>query len=249
MDLRRGAVVEAIRRVVEATPSEGTPVINLVRRAPRGLSGEGSKLGVFPASFDPLTKAHLAIIREARKAGLDEILLLLDRINADKRSFGASLEDRLLLVCHFFKDDADISIGLSSHGLFREKLHALKRLYSPATRTWFLVGYDTILRVLDRKYYRDGEVALDELFAGGEFLVAGRGHEGEKDIMALFAREENKRFRNGVEVIDITPFAFISATEARERIGRGEPIEPLIPEGIVPLVREIYRIEGGAEVV
>ncbi|MDP2953558.1 MAG: hypothetical protein Q8O76_09615, partial [Chloroflexota bacterium] len=205
MDLRRGAVAEAIRRAVEATPSAGTPVINLVRRAPRGLalargqglSGGGSKLGVFPASFDPLTKAHLAIIREARKAGLDEILLLVDKINADKMSFGASLEDRLLLVCHFFKDDADISIGLSSHGLFREKLHALKRLYSPATRTWFLVGYDTMLRVLDRKYYRDGEVALDQLFAEGEFLVAGRGHEGEKDIMALFAREENKRFRNG----------------------------------------------------
>jgi len=230
----------AIRKVMKVTNSAGMPQVNLVQKAKKGVDGPHQRLGVLPASFDPLTKAHVALVSEARKWGLDEILLLLDRRNVDKRSFGASLEDRVLLVTSFFKEE-DISIGVSSHGLFLEKLRALKRLYPPSTKIYFLVGYDTILRVLDKKYYRDREAALDELFEGSEFLVAGRGDKGEKEILALFEKEENKRFKSKMKTIDIAPFTFISATETRRRIKRGESLEALVPEEILPLINEIYK--------
>jgi nicotinamide-nucleotide adenylyltransferase len=230
----------AIRRVMEVTNSAGRPQINLVHKAKKGVDGPNQRLGVLPASFDPLTKAHVAIVSEARKRGMDEILLLLDKRNVDKRSFGASLEDRILLVASFFKEE-DVSVGVSSHGLFMEKLRALRRLYPPSTRIYFLVGYDTILRVLDKKYYQDREAALDELFEGSEFLVAGRGDKGEKEIPSLFEKEENKRFKSKMKTIDIAPFAFISATEIRRRIKRGESLEALVPEEILPLINEIYQ--------
>ena len=231
---------KVVRKVIKVTNSAGMPQINLVHKAKKGVDGPNQRLGVLPASFDPLTKAHVAIVSEARKWGLDEILLLLDGRNVDKRSFGASLEDRVLLVTSFFKEE-DISIALSSHGLFLEKLRALKRLYPPSTKIYFLVGYDTILRVLDKKYYRDREAALDELFEGSEFLVAGRGDKGEKEILALFEKEENKRFKSKMKTIDIAPFTFISATETRRRIKRGESLEALVPEEILPLINEIYQ--------
>lgn len=231
---------KVIRNIIEVTNSAGMPQINLVQKAKKGVSGPNQKLGVLPASFDPLTKAHVAIVSEARKWGLDEILLVLDKSNVDKKSFTASLEDRILLVTSFFQEE-DVSVALSSHGLFLEKLRALKPLYPPSTKIYFLVGYDTILRVLDRKYYQDREAALDELFEGSEFLIAGRGDKGEKEIPSLFEKEENRRFKDKVKTLNIAPFAFISATEIRRRIEKGESLEALVPEEILPLINEIYK--------
>jgi len=231
---------KVIRNIIGVTNSAGMPQINLVQKAKKGVSGPNQKLGVLPASFDPLTKAHVAIVSEARKWGLDEILLVLDRSNVDKKSFAASLEDRILLVTSFFEEE-DVSVALSSHGLFLEKLRALKPLYPPSTKIYFLVGYDTILRVLDRKYYHDREAALDELFEGSEFIIAGRGNKGEEEILFLFEKEENKRFKNNIEFLDITPFAFVSATEIRRRIEKGESLEALVPREILPLIDRIYK--------
>jgi len=231
---------KVIQNIIGITSSEGMPQINFVQKAKKGVNGPNQKLGVLPASFDPLTKAHVALVSEARKCGLDEILLVLDRSNVDKKSFRASLEDRILLVTSFFKEE-DVSIALSSHGLFLEKLRTLKPLYPPSTKIYFLAGYDTILRVLDKKYYQDREAALDELFGGSEFLVAGRGDKGEKEILSLFEKEENKRFKSKIKTINIAPFTFISATEIRRRIKRGESLEALVPEDILPLINEIYK--------
>jgi len=231
---------EVIQNTIEVTNPTGMPQIHFVQKAKKGINGPNQKLGVLPASFDPLTKAHVAIVSEARKYELDEILLVLDKRNANKKSFRASLEDRILLTTLFFKEE-DISIALSSHGLFLEKLRALKPLYPPSTKIYFLVGYDTILRVLDKKYYQDREAALDELFEGSEFLIAGRGDKGEKEIFSLFEKEENKRFKNKITPLNITPFAFISATEIRQRIEKGEPLEALVPEKTLPFVNEIYK--------
>jgi len=231
---------KVIRNIIEATNSAGMPQIHLVQKAKKGVSGPNQKLGVLPASFDPLTKAHVAIVSEARKWGLDEILLVLDKSDVDKKSFAASLEDRILLVTSFFQEE-DISVALSSHGLFLEKLRVLKPLYPPSTKIYFLVGYDTILRVMDKKYYEDREIALNELFEGSEFLIAGRGDKGEREILSLFEKEENKRFKNKIEALNIAPFDFISATEIRRRIEKGEPLGALVPEDILPLISEIYK--------
>ena len=238
--MEMASVRKVIQNVIEVTNSAGMPQINFVQKSKKGVEGPNQKLGVLPASFDPLTKAHVAIVSEARKRGLDEILLVLDKRSADKKSFKASLEDRILLVTSFFKEE-DVSIALSSHGLFLEKLRALKRLYPSSTRIYFLVGYDTILRVLDKKYYQDREAALDELFEASEFLIAGRGGKGEKEILSLFEKEENRRFKNKVKTLNITPFAFISATEIRRRIEKGESLEALVPEDVLPLIDEIYK--------
>ena len=229
-----------IQKVIEVTNSAGMPQLNLVQKAKKGISGPNQKLGVLPASFDPLTKAHVAIVSEARKWGLNEILLVLDKSNVDKKGFAASLEDRILLVISFFQEK-DISIALSSHGLFLEKLGAAKPLYPPSTKIYFLVGYDTILRVLNKKYYQDREAALDELFEGSEFLIAGRGDKGEEEILHLFEKEENMRFKNKIKALNIAPFAFISATEIRRRIEKGESLEALVPREILPLIDGIYK--------
>ncbi len=231
-----------VREVIERSSEE--PQIWFLRRAKERVREPGGKLGIFASAFDPLTKAHLEIIERAR-ARVDEILLLADKRNADKEKSFASLEERLLMLLKFFDGWAKISLGLSSHPLFLEKLRALKKVYSPGTSFCFLVGYDTIVRVLDRRYYQDREAALDELFAEGEFLVAPRGSWGKEALLRFLEQGENQKFKEKVGFLEISDFASsISSTQVRERLRKGEHIQELVPRRILELIGEL-NLYGG----
>lgn len=196
-------------------------------------------MGVFPASFNPLTIAHRELIDKATQKGkLDEILLVLDKKTTDKPLFGASLEDRLLMLTLFARDKPNISIALSSHGLFVDKLMALKQVYPSRTEIFFIVGYDTIIRVLDEKYYQDREAALNQLFEGSRFLVANRGGKSIKDIRRLFELEGNEKYRDKIDTFQISPsLAGVSSTQVRRLVRGGESIAHLVPPEVDLFIR------------
>ncbi len=245
--MRKFQAIEPSRELIRQVVGEqgGTqPRIDFVRQAERGIKGPGGKLGVFASAFDPLTRAHLEIIRRAEQK-VDELLLLADRQNADKQTSFASLEDRLYMLLEFFRDQEKVSLGLASHPLFLDKLRALKHAYPPGTSFYFLVGYDTAVRILDRKYYQDGEAALEELFRDSQFLVAPRAGRSEEELTQLFQTPENKKFRERVHHLGISDFASsLSSTLAREKLRRGEDVRDLVPEQILKLIKEL-KLYGG----
>ncbi len=234
---------ELIRRVLKESAAN-EPRIDFLLRAERGIGEAGGRLGVFASAFDPLTRAHLEILEKAEQR-VDEVLLLADRQNADKQSSYASLEDRLYMLLEFFRDQDRVSLGLSSHPLFLDKLRALKKVYPPETSFYFLVGYDTIVRILDKKYYRDREAALEELFRGSQFLVAPRAGRGKEDLVRLFQMAENERFWERVHLLEISEFASsLSSTLAREKLRRGEDARGLVPDRILELIKKL-KLYGG----
>jgi hypothetical protein len=124
--------------------------VYLIRKAPHGLRQRKGRLGIFPASFNPPTRAHVALIREATKRfKLDEILVLLDLQAMDKRIVGASFEDRLKMLKLLFERSSRVSRPCKSW-VFVEKREPEEPL--PFSHSvLFMVGFDTILRVMDRK--------------------------------------------------------------------------------------------------
>jgi hypothetical protein len=83
---RRDKAIDYLQRKVEDFRAVRPPSILFVQRAPRGVSAPKGRLGIFPASFNPPTKAHVALVRKARKQyDLDEVLVLLDLAPMDKR--------------------------------------------------------------------------------------------------------------------------------------------------------------------
>lgn len=234
-------ILEKIRNLVEDLDTEREPQIKFLKKAEVGGS---SWIAALAASFDPPTCAHLGLVEAARRKGASEILVLLDKVNADKRTFGAPIEERLHLLLKLFEEDPAISVGLSSHPLFVHKLQALRRICPEGTRISFIVGYDTIVRILDPKYYRDRDEELSLLFEGADFLVAPRGDRGEEDIIALFELPENRKYRGKIEILRVSGFEHISATMIREKVRRGEDVRGLVPEEILADVLEIYGHEG-----
>lgn len=227
-----------LREAIGKLRTRRTPSIHLIRKAPRGLRGRKGRLGVFPASFNPPTKAHVALIREATKRfKLDEILVLLDLQAMDKRIVGAPLEERVKMLKLLFERYSRVSMGLSNRGLFLEKQEPLRRIYPLPIRFVFMVGFDTILRVMDRKYYKDGRKELDHLFHDGQFVCANRGDDERSAFKALFEYPENRRYRRRVSFFLLPKkFSFISSSLVRERMKAGKPVKDLVPPSLLRFI-------------
>ena len=142
-----------------------------------------SRLYVLDSSFNPPTLAHRRIacsaLRECRDSSRPvRLLLLLATQNADKPAKPASFEDRLAMMDLFAhdlrahlatllrEDDGHkeateesalpvIDIGVTKLPYFIDKAAAIDAagVYPSALEQVHLTGYDTLIRILDPKYY------------------------------------------------------------------------------------------------
>ena len=232
---------EYLHGALRSLAREETPLIQIVKGAAVGISDkQEGVLGVLPASFNPPTAAHQALVREAGEAVVfDEILLVQDQQAMDKELADATLEDRLLMLLALFGADPRISLGISNRGLFLEKVEALRKVYPQDTQIYFIVGHDTIVRVLDRTYYEAREEALRSLFSQARFLVANRGACDERDLKELFRHKENQSFAAQVSPLMLPPaLTRISSSEVRQRLAAGKSVRGLVPPELEAFLRK-----------
>ena len=215
-----------------------SPQIELVHRAEPSISERGKKLGIFSGSFNPLTLAHTKMIEDTiAKYQLDELLLLLAKANVDKTVFGLPLAARLLTLKRYAEDRSKFSVGVSSHGRYIDKVTALKVILPPVTEFHFIVGYDTLVRIFDPKYYTDFHSELGELFIEARFVVANRAEADIKTIASFMNQPKIRRYVPYVSYVLLPDiYADMSSTEVRELLMQGETIEHLVPPSVLAML-------------
>ena len=215
-----------------------SPRIELVRRAETSISETGKKLGIFSGSFNPLTLAHAKMIDDTiAEYRLDELILLLAKANVDKTVFGLPLAARLLTLKSYTENRERFSIGVSSHGRYIDKVTALKVILPPETEFHFIVGYDTLVRIFDPKYYTDFHTELGELFVDARFIVANRADADIKTIESFMNKPEIRQYAPYVSCLLLPDvYAYMSSTEVRELLKQGEAIEHLVPPSILAML-------------
>ncbi|HVG18396.1 MAG TPA: nicotinate-nicotinamide nucleotide adenylyltransferase [Blastocatellia bacterium] len=238
-----------LRKTIERVGTAGEPRIELIKRA----EVTGPRLGVFAASFNPITVAHTELMRRAASQfSLDETLALAGKTNADKNDYECPLEERLHMLALTLAGDASTSIGLSSHAYYVDMLAAIERAYPPGTHLHFIVGFDTFERVLDpgerytAKYFHrfDSRAdALRHLLGRSRLIVAGRAGAGYGNVRALVEREQAE-LGGRVWYLDFpADLGERSATEVRCRTRAGESIAGLVPRAVEDYIHErgLYR--------
>ena len=215
-----------------------SPRIELIHRAETSISESGKRLGIFSGSFNPLTLAHTQMIGDTiTEYDLDELLLLLAKANVDKTVFGLPLAARLLTLKRYTENRERFSVGVSSHGRYIDKVTALKVILPPETEFHFIVGYDTLVRIFDPKYYTDFHTELEELFIEARFIVANRAEADIKTIASFMNEPEIRRYAPYVSCLLLPDvYAYMSSTEVRELLMRGEAIEHLVPPSILSML-------------
>jgi nicotinate (nicotinamide) nucleotide adenylyltransferase len=186
------------------------------------------RLGVLPGTFNPPTRAHLALA-SAALARVDEVLFVLPSTLPHKNWEGVGFPDRLRLLELALQGEPRFSVGVSSGGLFIDIARECRAAYPAPLDLFFLCGRDAAERIAGWDYPDPGGFApqLREY----RLLVAPRGghYLPPQDL------------REWIEPLDAGPASEgVSSTAVRERIARGEPWEHLVPEPITELVRELY---------
>jgi nicotinate (nicotinamide) nucleotide adenylyltransferase len=204
---------------------KGTVALEFFRRA----QGRPRLLGVLPAAFNPPTRAHLALARAAL-ATVDEVLFVLPRQFPHKPYEGASLDQRLAMLLAATAGESRYSIAASERGLFVDIAEECREAYGREIRLLFICGRDAAERIVGWDYGEPG--AFERMIDRFELLVAARDGAYQPPV-GIVGR---------LHLLEVPEdISFISATEVRERLGRGEPWEYLVPAEIVPMVRQIYR--------
>jgi nicotinamide-nucleotide adenylyltransferase len=219
--------------------------MEFILKAEKGLSHQHGRLGILSSSFNPPTTAHVMMVEQAKKTyAFHEVLLLLSKRNVDKSFFCAPLEDRLSMVARFAVHNPALSVGATTHALLLDQTGALLPWYPPGTEVFWIVGFDTFVRILDPKYYTDPEDEIRCLFDTVHLIVVGRGSQKADDVKALLDLPANRPFADSVESLELDPFhAHLSSTEVRRRVAASESIDGMVPLEVAIYIREhrLYR--------
>ena len=187
-------------------------------------------IGVLAGAFNPLTRAHLALI-EAGLNVVDEVICVVPGLYPHKQMEGARIEERLAMLRaagdHF-------SVVTTRGGLFEEIASEL-RTTRPDASFEFLCGRDAAERVLNWNYGPGHSV--EAMLRNFGLLVAAR--QGE------FVPPPHLSLR--VRALPIErAYDDHSSTEVRRRVAAGEPWEHLVPESTVEMIGRIYAARSTA---
>lgn len=188
-----------------------------------------SRLGVLPGTFNPPTRAHLALGLAALQH-CDRVLFVLPRALPHKDYEGVGFEERLRLLERAVAEHPRFAAAATDGGLFLEIARECREAYGRDVEIAFLCGRDAAERIVGWKYERPE--MLEEMFEEFSLLVARR--QGE------YVAPEHLEPR--IRCLDIDPaWDAVSATEVRERIASGSEWRQLVPEAIAQEVERLYR--------
>ncbi|PVI07886.1 Nucleotidylyl transferase [Periconia macrospinosa] len=221
-------------------------------------------LYILDSSFNPPSKAHFGLVNSAIRAAKtkDEpfrVLLLFSTHNADKAPSPASFQQRIALMAGLGEDifrewnkssssgdentPISIDVGLTTEPYYTDKSMAIAEskppFYESTPRHVHLVGYDTLIRLCNAKYYPKHSPPLSALApffdAGHGLRVTARPYdesdesskeygtlEAQRDyVMALRqGRKETEGFKSEwgyrVELVEDVEGVGISSTRVRK---------------------------------
>jgi nicotinate-nucleotide adenylyltransferase len=182
------------------------------------------RLGVLPGAFNPVTRAHLALVDAALEV-VDEVVCVVPRIYPHKAIHGAGLEDRIEMLQ---KASNRYRVHVSETGLFIDIARELRR-ENPESDLHFICGRDAAARVVSWDYGDAG--AIERMLNEFRLLVASRDGPYQPP----------PRLRSRIKTLPVdSGWENVSSTQIRDAIRAREPWAHLVPATIVELVRRIY---------
>lgn len=188
-----------------------------------------TKIGIFGGSFNPIHNGHIALARQlCQLAGLDEVWLMVTPQNPLKQSATDLLDDQLRYQMARLALYGEPRVKASNYEFHLPKpsytWNTLQHLGQdfPACAFTLLIGGDNW--ELFPRWYR----AADILSHYPVVVYPRRGSTIDRSSLP-----------QNVTVVD-TPLLDVSSTDIRRRIRSGHPIDHLVPQHIIPIVRRCY---------
>lgn len=202
-----------------------------------------TSIHILDSSFNPPHYGHLELIKSAPSTP-QHVILLLSLNNADKPSTPASFNQRLEMMYEFGQSiGLEYSICVLKSPRFIDKSLEINSFY-PSIEKYYLMGYDTLVRVLNSKYYQDPiEMVLNNFMLQNKFICLTRSQE------YLYQLEYLDNLKNGRSslpsewgksiflVKNDKPSSLISSSDIRNRV-KSESIQGLTVDAICDYIKQ-----------
>lgn len=183
-----------------------------------------SKVGIFGGTFDPIHLGHLITAQSVKELrNLEKIIFIPAFISPHKSNTKTSSpEDRLNMIklavdgISFF-DYSDIEVKKGGVSFTVDTLKKLKNKYSELE---FIIGYDNIFTFHNWK-------EPDKIFELAKIIVLKRKSSHPPQFKDKYYRQAVFVQTRGIE---------ISATDIRERVKKGMPINFLVPPAVMKYI-------------
>ena len=187
-----------------------------------------TRVGVMGGTFDPIHLGHLVAASEALHAFELHRVLFTPAGDPWQRATAAPAEDRLMmtsLAVGGFSSFAVSRLELDRKGptYTADSLETLREFHGPEVSFFLIAGADAVLNLPTWK-------KLDRLCELAEIVAVTRPGSD----LGLF---EQTRDLPRVHVLEM-PGIDISATQIRERVVQGRPIDFLVPEAVAAYIRQ-----------
>ncbi|KAK9467396.1 hypothetical protein V1512DRAFT_246994 [Lipomyces arxii] len=213
---------------------------------------------ILDSSFNPPTFAHLGLINSAIKLNSTaEVLLLLAIQNADKPVMPAMMKQRLSMMEKFSHDvPARVMNAITTCPRFVDKANAVASRFGEVEQI-YVVGYDTLIRLLDHKYY-PGQ-ALEQALGGFMAMckivcfIRDSSQYGTAENQTMYVERIRQGRIDGVpsawaDRISLMSYAdhglsTVSSTAVRQACRTNEPLHDMVPNGVAEYIRtnKLYK--------
>jgi nicotinamide-nucleotide adenylyltransferase len=191
-------------------------------------------LYILDSSFNPPTIAHLSMINNCPKDAFTGHVLLLSTFNMDK--VVKDIEQRIDLV-----NQLKIPFAVTDSGRFVDKATLFD------VPTTFVMGYDTMIRFFNPKYYDNYKDSICSFFKKSRIRMIDRASE----LVPVWERNDIKDAIQWKKYINIIP-GFnepISSTECRRLLkmyyetGEKAELERLVPQKVLQTIiqKQYYK--------
>ena len=203
------------------------------------------RVAVLPSAFNPPTRAHQGLLEVAGEAaGSSAVAALLTTNNVDKSLFGAPLAHRVgMLLALSAAGPAlrpPVAVLASNAARIADQGAALMALY-PDVEFDFVVGFDTLVRLFEPRYYEDMDDSLRRFFDRHRVVATNRAEATADSIRDFLAEGVAARYADRVIVAELDrERAGMSSTAAREAVAGGLTL----PEALAPSVHEYIARHG-----
>jgi len=182
------------------------------------------RVAVLPSAFNPPTVAHMELLSLGRSdPGIDSMAALLTTRNVDKGLHGASLAHRVEMLLAMSANGTTCAVLAANVARIADQARALRNTYGRIDFD-FVVGYDTLVRLFDSRYYDDMSADLNKFFAHHRVIAANRGEVTVTGVQAFLERDPvARRYRDCMLIRELDEHpASLSSTAVREAAARGD---------------------------
>ncbi len=189
------------------------------------------RVAVLPSAFNPPTRAHLGLLElAAAETDVSRVAALLSTNNVDKQIYGAPLAHRIAMLLELSRGRLWLAVVAANAARLIDQGLALGVAF-PRAEFDFVVGFDTLVRVFDPRYYEDPDSELDSFFAKHRLIAVNRAQTSAAAVTEYCDSMPARRFRSRILVRELEQRqAWMSSSSVRGKLGRGEATDALTPE-------------------